>query len=285
VDKPAGWAERYADAFRRDSVADEYHRRPPYPEATFDLLESLVDPAAPAVLDAGCGTGELGRRLVRRGLRVDAVDRSEAMVEHGRAMARGADPGLRWIVGNVETADLDPSYGLVVCGDSIHWFDWQVALPRICDLLSPRAFLAVVQRTWLHDEELLKRLSEVYARHGTNRDFRPRDAVVELANRGYFEPVGERTVPRDRWRPTLTELTTPSPASRATRWPIRTPSTARCPRPCSVSSSRTPTGASTSSWTPRSSGDGARADLSRASGRPPTASIAASRRRPARGRR
>jgi SAM-dependent methyltransferase len=206
VDKPAGWAERYADAFRRDSVADEYHRRPPYPEATFDLLESLVDPAAPAVLDAGCGTGELGRRLVRRGLRVDAVDRSEAMVEHGRAMARGADPGLRWIVGNVETADLDPSYGLVVCGDSIHWFDWQVALPRICDLLSPRAFLAVVQRTWLHDEELLKRLSEVYARHGTNRDFRPRDAVVELANRGYFEPVGERTVPRDRWRPTLTEL-------------------------------------------------------------------------------
>jgi hypothetical protein len=30
--------------------------------------------------------------------------------------------------------------------------------------------------------------------------------VAELVRHGYFEPVGEQTVPRDRWRPTLEEL-------------------------------------------------------------------------------
>jgi SAM-dependent methyltransferase len=206
MDKPPGWAERYADAFRLDSVAEHYYLRPPYPKATTDLLMSLVDPAVPDVLDAGCGTGEIARALVRGGRKVDAVDRSEAMVQRGRVMDGGTDPGLRWIVGNVETADLATTYGLIVCGDSIHWFDWDVALPRIRDLVSPRGYLAIVQRGWLHDEELLKRLSEVYARHGTNREFRPLDAVAELESRGYFQTVGNRTVPRDPWRPTLPEL-------------------------------------------------------------------------------
>jgi len=206
MDKPAGWAERYAETFELDSVADHYRLRPPYPDATIDLLRSLVDGAVPVVLEAGCGIGELARALARRGLRVDAVDRSEAMVTRGRAMAGGADPDLRWVVGKVETADLAASYGLVVCADSIHWFDWRGTLPRVRDLLSSRGCLAVVQREWLHDAELKQRLAEIYARHGTNRDFRPLDAVAELVSRGYFEPVGEQTVPRDRWRPTLDEL-------------------------------------------------------------------------------
>jgi SAM-dependent methyltransferase len=206
MDKPDGWGEQYADAFRLDSVAARYHLRPPYPDATADLLASLVDPAVPEALDAGCGTGEIARALVRRGLRVDAVDRSEAMVARGQALEGGTDPRLRWIVGQVETADLAATYGLVVCGDSIHWFDWDVALPRIRDLLSRHGRLAVVQRSWLHDEVLVKRLAEVYARHGTNRDFRPLDAVAELVRRGYFEVTGEETVPRDRWRPTVAEL-------------------------------------------------------------------------------
>lgn len=206
MDKPAGWAERYAETFELESVAGEYHRRPPYPMATIDLLASLVDPAASVVLEAGCGIGELSRALAGRGLRVDALDRSEAMVTRGRVMEDGDAPDLRWVVGKVEDADLAPAYGLVVCADSIHWFDWDVAMPRIRDVLSPHGYLAVIQRSWLHDPVLERRLAAIYARHGTNRDFRPLDAVEELVSRGYFAPAGERTVPRDPWRPTLAEL-------------------------------------------------------------------------------
>ena len=203
--KPPGWAERYAATFELDSVVSRYELRPPYPAATGDLLVSLVDQAAPRVLDAGCGTGELARALVGRGTEVDAIDRSAAMVERGRALG-GVDPRLHWIVGKIETADLASAYGVIVCGDSIHWFDWDVVMPRFRDLLSPRGHLAVVQRRWLHDDELTRRLSAVYARHGANRDFRPLDPVEELEKRGHFERLGQRTVPRDPWRPTMAEL-------------------------------------------------------------------------------
>lgn len=206
MDKPAGWAEPYAATFELDSVAGQYHLRPPYPVATIDLLASLVDDRVPVVLEAGCGLGELSRALVRRHLRVDALDRSEAMVSRGRKLQGGTDPGLRWVVGKVEQAELASAYGLVVCADSIHWFDWPVALPRLRDLLSPGGYLAVVQRDWIHNPSLTERLGHIYARHGTNRDFRPLDAVAELASRGWFEPLGERTVPPDPWHPTLAEL-------------------------------------------------------------------------------
>jgi len=206
MDKPAGWAEPYAATFELESVADHYRLRPPYPAATIDLLGSLVDSGLPVVLEAGCGIGELSRALVRRGLRVDAVDRSEAMVARGRVMDGGDESDLRWIVGKVESAELATAYGLVVCADSIHWFDWAATFPRIRGLLTPHGYLAVVQRDWLHDASSKPRLGALYARHGTNRDFRPLDAVEELVTRDLFEPVGEQTAPRDPWRPTLDEL-------------------------------------------------------------------------------
>jgi ubiquinone/menaquinone biosynthesis C-methylase UbiE len=43
------------------------------------------------VLDAGCGTGYLSRKLVQRGARVVAVDLSERMVEIARSSSQGID--------------------------------------------------------------------------------------------------------------------------------------------------------------------------------------------------
>ena len=45
-------------------MAAAYRHRPPYDEETFDvLLGLLAQDAAPVVLDAGCGTGDLARPL------------------------------------------------------------------------------------------------------------------------------------------------------------------------------------------------------------------------------
>ena len=204
--KPRGWAADYAAWFDLVSVAERYGLRPPYPDQTFDLLASLVDPADRSVLDAGCGLGELARPLTRRVERVDAVDRSAAMLARGRTMDGGDAANLGWVLGTVEQAPLAPAYGLIVCGDSIHWFDWSVALPRFSRSLTPQGRLALVQRRWLQRALIRERLAPLYARHSANTDFEPLDPVTELEWRGLFERLGEQTMTAAAWRPTLDEL-------------------------------------------------------------------------------
>jgi SAM-dependent methyltransferase len=202
--KPKGWSEPYAAVFREQSVVDAYHLRPAYPAETFDVLAELADGGA--VLDVGCGPGDLARPLASRVTRVDAVDVSAAMVELGRTRPGGSAANLRWTVGRVETAELDPPYALVVAGDSIHWLDWPVALPLFAAVLEPGAPLAVVHRDWLRDDRARERLRPIYARHSWNADFAPLDPAGELERRGLFDRRGERTTAPEPWRPTLNEI-------------------------------------------------------------------------------
>jgi SAM-dependent methyltransferase len=202
--KPKGWSEPYAAVFREQSVVDAYHLRPAYPAETFDVLAELADGGA--VLDVGCGPGDLARPLASRVTRVDAVDVSAAMVELGRTRPGGSAANLRWTVGRVETAELDPPYALVVAGDSIHWLDWPVALPLFAAVLEPGAPLAVVHRDWLRDDRARERLRPIYARHSWNAHFAPLDPAGELERRGLFDRRGERTTAPEPWRPTLNEI-------------------------------------------------------------------------------
>ena len=51
--RPAQFGPRYAAMFEAPDVARSYAGRPPYPEALFDCLFELADPACPVVLDVG----------------------------------------------------------------------------------------------------------------------------------------------------------------------------------------------------------------------------------------
>ncbi|HEX6763671.1 MAG TPA: class I SAM-dependent methyltransferase [Gaiellaceae bacterium] len=202
--KPAGWSERYGAVFANPEVVDHYHLRPPYPAETIDVLAGLA--RGGAVLDVGCGIGELSRRLASRVERVDAVDASKAMVERGRGQPGGDASNLRWHIGRVEEVVLDGPYTLALAGDSIHWFDWEVALPRLAGVLADDGVLAVVRRDWLREEPLRARLAPVYRRHSANTDFRPLDPVDELERRGLFVRIGEHTAAPESWQPTLAEI-------------------------------------------------------------------------------
>ncbi|HEV2592984.1 MAG TPA: class I SAM-dependent methyltransferase [Gaiellaceae bacterium] len=196
--KPPGWDVRYANVFQEQDVVASYPNRPPYPQDVIDRLARLGD----SVVDAGCGTGELARRLAPLVTRVDAVDVSAPMLELAQKLA-GADR-VRWINARIEDARLDPPYDLVVAGDSVHWFDWEVALPRIFEL-APQ--FAVVSRNWFKgDNELVARLRPVWSSHSWNREFRPLDPVAELECRGLLRVVSTFESATESWRPTQDEV-------------------------------------------------------------------------------
>jgi SAM-dependent methyltransferase len=204
--KPRGWGSDYAAWFDEPSVAGRYVHRPPYPAPVFPLLAGLAADPPRAVMDAGCGPGDLARGLAPLVGRVDAVDRSPRMLAAGRRLPGGDSGNLRWILGEVERVPLEPPYALVVAGESVHWFDWPQAMPRFAGVLSAQGLLAIVYRDWLGAGELRRRLVEVYGSHGANPDFAPLDPVEELERRGRFERRGEQAVAAQPWTPTRDEL-------------------------------------------------------------------------------
>jgi SAM-dependent methyltransferase len=204
--KPKGWDARYGAWFEEQSVAQRYGLRPRYPDETFDVLASLIVDVPRTVLDAGCGLGDLARPLAPLVDRIDALDRSAAMLAAARSQPGADAPNLRFLHGDVETAELDPPYALVVCGDSVHWFDWERVFARFAEVLSPNGRLAIVHRTWFHDPKLRALLDPIYNRHSGNPDFAALDLIQELERRDLFATEGRRTTARAPWRPTLEEV-------------------------------------------------------------------------------
>ncbi len=137
------------EVFADEAVARAYRCRPPYPSSVFALLRRRLVPPG-RVLDAGAGTGALARRMTAFAERVDAVEPSAAMIEEGRRLPGGSDRRIRWIAGRAEDAPLDPPYGLITCGASLHWMDPGLVLPRFREAFAPGARLAVVDIENVH---------------------------------------------------------------------------------------------------------------------------------------
>jgi SAM-dependent methyltransferase len=194
-----------SEVFRDRDVARAYRYRAPYPDETFDILEELlVEPRT--ILDVGSGSGQVARPVLRFASRVDAVDPSNSMIEEGRQLPGGDDPRLRWIVGTAETAPLDPPYGLITAGTSIHWVTPVVAMPRFASALAPGGRLAIVEK----DDgdfplpgllDVVKRYSELHADKVDG--FAERVAALEATGR--FVKQGERHTAPISFRRTVDE--------------------------------------------------------------------------------
>ena len=201
--KPKGWSSDYGSWFELPSLAERYGARPSYPQGLFPHLAALAGGQDGIVLDAGCGTGDVARRLAPLVARVDAVDRSVAMLEQARRQGRAGN--IRWIAAAIEAAPLEPPYTLVTAGESVHWFEWERVLPLFVQVLVADGLLALLERQWL-PEPLTRRFAAVYQRHSANRDFVALDPVEELERRGFFARVGEAHFGPERWTPTLDEF-------------------------------------------------------------------------------
>lgn len=191
LSKPKHLGPEYAAQFTDKSVATAYRTRPPYPAETFEALTELMTDLDNAVLDAGCGTGDIGRNLAPLVQRVDAIDASAAMIEEGKLLPGGDRDNLRWIHAPIETAELHPPYGLIVTGESLHWMDWTTVIPRFRQALMRGRYLAIVNRSgppvpW--GPELMR----IIPGYSTNKGYEPYSLIEELQKRKLYRKLGER---------------------------------------------------------------------------------------------
>ncbi|MGH7781199.1 MAG: class I SAM-dependent methyltransferase [Candidatus Binataceae bacterium] len=148
----------YGNRFASRRVAENYLFRPPYPPEVYSTLLGLIAVKSNTVLDAGCGTGKITLGLVDHADRIDAVDPSDEMLRIARSLPQSDSPKIRWIRSTMEEAPIDPPYGLIVAGLSIHWMKLERVLPRFASALADGALLAVldgdapVAAPWEHNE-------------------------------------------------------------------------------------------------------------------------------------
>ena len=155
-------ARSYGRVF--DGVAVEYDRsRPAYPDALLDrACEVAGIGGGDRVLEIGCGTGQLTRGLLARGLRVTAIEPGDRLIGLAGQNLRDAGGDVELVNARLEDAELPSEhYAAVFSASAIHWVDPDLGWRKIADALAPGGTLALIQyfglqeRRGIDDQEAL----------------------------------------------------------------------------------------------------------------------------------
>jgi SAM-dependent methyltransferase len=136
-----------------NEIADEYDRhRPAYPDRLIDRACEVAGLARGArVLEIGCGTGQLTRSLLARGLRVMAVEPGERLIARARDQLTGAGE-VQFVNARLEEASVPRAhYQAVFSASAIHWVDPDVSWRKIADALVDGGTVALVSYFGLED--------------------------------------------------------------------------------------------------------------------------------------
>jgi SAM-dependent methyltransferase len=141
MSEPAG--ERPGLRFGR--VAEQYERvRMEYPDALVDEVcaRAGLGPGS-RVLEIGSGTGKLTRRLVERGLAVEAVEPDPDLVEFAQGLL---PPGsVTFHVSRFEAAELpQAAFEAAFAATSFHWVDPAVGWTKVAGALRPDGVFALL---------------------------------------------------------------------------------------------------------------------------------------------
>lgn len=106
VDSRLSRGDRYERTYElRSAAGEDVHG-----EANFVMRFSPG-----SVLDAGCGTGRVGRELYRRGVDVVGVDIDGEMLETARARC----PVVAWIEGDISVIELGRTFDIVLMAGNV----------------------------------------------------------------------------------------------------------------------------------------------------------------------
>jgi ubiquinone/menaquinone biosynthesis C-methylase UbiE len=143
--RPESTARRYGKVF--DEVAAEYDRhRPSYPDELVDQACQVAGiGSGDHALEVGCGTGQLTRSLVARGLHVTALEPGKSLIALARQNLEGAGE-VEFVNAQFEDAVLPrKQFQAVFCASAFHWVDPEVSWQKAADVLVPDGTLALVQ--------------------------------------------------------------------------------------------------------------------------------------------
>jgi ubiquinone/menaquinone biosynthesis C-methylase UbiE len=186
-----------------DKVADLYAAtRSGYPPeiVEFAIRTAGLVPGS-AVLEVGCGTGQLTASLVGRGFEVTALDIGPALVAAAqRALGTSA---ARFLVSSFEDfAGSEGSFDLVVCATAFHWIDPDVRFSKAARLLRPGGWLALLGTGERYDDPVGSALRQLWIARSDDRGAWARQPQLTDADSvngsGLFEPAVVQTHERRR---------------------------------------------------------------------------------------
>ncbi len=186
-----------------DGIAEQYElSRPGYPPQVVEFVTATagLGPAA-AVLEIGCGTGQLTERLASSGFRLTAIDLGASMIAAARQRLAGADVSFQ-VTSFEDLTAVDASFDLVISSAAFHWIDPEVAFSKPARLLRPGGWLALLGTEERYDDPLGATLDVLWATHGATGgawERCPSDPEA-IAATGLFGPPACLT---DRQRATL----------------------------------------------------------------------------------
>lgn len=142
---PGSAARRYGKVF--DEIATEYdRRRPAYPDELIDQACRVAGiGSGDHVLEIGCGTGQLTRGLIARGLHVTALEPGTSLIALARQNLEGAGE-VEFVNVQFEDALLPrEQFQAVFAASAFHWIDPKISWQKTADVLVPGGTLALVQ--------------------------------------------------------------------------------------------------------------------------------------------
>ena len=142
---PESTARRYGKVF--DEIAADYDRhRPAYPDELIDRACQVAGIGrGDQVLEVGCGSGQLTRALLARGLHVTALEPGQNLIALARRNLEGAG-AVEFVNARFEDALLPrEQFQAVFSASAFHWVDPEISWQKAADVLVPGGTLALVQ--------------------------------------------------------------------------------------------------------------------------------------------
>jgi len=123
-----------------DKLEPTIHNLREAQERYCQLLISHFPEGVRDVLDVGCGVGNLGKRIIEHGYRVDGVSPSTLLTRSAR---RNLGESSHIYEGRFEDVHIDKKYDLVQFSESFHYIDIDVALEKARRCLNPGGHILI----------------------------------------------------------------------------------------------------------------------------------------------
>src|ERR1700761_1171365 len=155
-----------------NTIAGRYQQaRPGYPAPVLEFVAATAGlGSGAAVLEVGCGTGQLTERLAAHGYHLTAIDVGPAMIATARArLAAAGVPAAVVTFQAISFEDLNRPEGsldLSISSAAFHWIDPEVAFTKPARLLRPGGWLALLGTEERYGEPLDAALEALWVRHG-----------------------------------------------------------------------------------------------------------------------